>query len=317
MPPKTTSSSEPSSTLSSPRKPPTTAPSSPPSADSPQALDMTLCDEDNALLQEEQKAARENQAIEAKAKAAAARKRKSRAPETAEGRRKKAQQLQGILEATMRFSGILMNKSSILGRVGTALDGKSLAPGEGDKEDIKLEPQPRMLTGGILRDYQLEGLTWMWEIFCQGMSGILADEMGTGKTIQTISLIARIRKENCFGPFLVIVPMSTLPNWMGEFRRWAPSIPVVKYHGSPDRRADMRRTKLHGNFTTLSSGGHKFRRPNERFPVVLTTYEIIMRDRNYLQKIDWDLVVIVGFPAQRFLKTLFSDSNRHRMRDIG
>ena len=51
----------------------------------------------------------------------------------------------------------------------------------------------------------------------QGINGILADEMGLGKTIQAISLMAHLaEKKKVWGPFLVIVPVSTLHNWQNE-----------------------------------------------------------------------------------------------------
>ena len=62
----------------------------------------------------------------------------------------------------------------------------------------------------------------------QGLNGILADEMGLGKTFQTISLLAYLKQfRKVSGPHLVIVPKSTLPNWMSEFKRFCPSIRTV------------------------------------------------------------------------------------------
>ena len=61
---------------------------------------------------------------------------------------------------------------------------------------------------------------------------ILADEMGLGKTIQTIALITYlIEKKRNNGPYLIIVPLSTMSNWMLEFERWAPSVIKIAYKG--------------------------------------------------------------------------------------
>ena len=38
--------------------------------------------------------------------------------------------------------------------------------------------QPKLVTGGKMRDYQLEGLTWLTCLYQIGLNGILADEMG-------------------------------------------------------------------------------------------------------------------------------------------
>ncbi|XP_015748054.1 PREDICTED: chromatin structure-remodeling complex subunit snf21-like [Acropora digitifera] len=96
------------------------------------------------------------------------------------------------------------------------------------QEDIT--EQPSILVGGHLKEYQLRGLEWLVSLHNNALNGILADEMGLGKTIQTIALFAyliEIKKLN--GPFLVIVPLSTLSNWLLEFEKWAPSIIVVSY----------------------------------------------------------------------------------------
>jgi ATP-dependent DNA helicase len=148
--------------------------------------------------------------------------------------------------------------------------------------------QPKMMKGGTMRDYQLEGLTWMFEICAQGMSGILADEMGLGKTIQTISLIALLREqEGYLGPHLIIGPLSTLSNWIDEFEKWVPDIPVVLYHGTPKERETIRKNMLMKNLT----GG----RPTTQFPVVCTSYEIILKDQASLAKINWEFIIIVCY----------------------
>ncbi|KAI6144467.1 P-loop containing nucleoside triphosphate hydrolase protein [Pisolithus tinctorius] len=82
---------------------------------------------------------------------------------------------------------------------------------------------------------------WMVSLDKNGVSGILADEMGLGKTLQTIAFNAHLRE---LGPFLIVCPLSVIHNWIEEFRRFAPSIPVCMYHGSPTDRAELRRTVM-------------------------------------------------------------------------
>lgn len=92
-----------------------------------------------------------------------------------------------------------------------------------------IHKQPALLKGGTLKDYQLKGLQWMVSLFNNSLNGILADEMGLGKTIQTISLLSYIMEmKKISGPFLVVVPLSTLTNWQLEFEKWAPDIKKVK-----------------------------------------------------------------------------------------
>ena len=72
-----------------------------------------------------------------------------------------------------------------------------------------------------MREYQLAGLNWLIRLYDNGINGILADEMGLGKTLQTISLLGYLNEyRGIKGPHLVIVPKSTLGNWMNEFKRW-------------------------------------------------------------------------------------------------
>ncbi|KAF1346543.1 chromatin remodeling complex SWI/SNF component SWI2 [Delphinella strobiligena] len=131
--------------------------------------------------------------------------------------------------------------------------------------------QANMLVGGTLKDYQIKGLQWMISLYNNNLNGILADEMGLGKTIQTISLITYlIEKKRQPGPYLVIVPLSTLTNWNSEFDKWAPSITKIVYKGPPAQRKTQQNQIRYGNFQVL-----------------LTTYEFIIKDRPILSKIKW------------------------------
>ncbi|KAI9152135.1 Lymphoid-specific helicase [Paramyrothecium foliicola] len=272
----TSSASEAESILSK-SKVTTSLPSSPPSADSPsKSADM---DEDT-LEKEEEKARLENTKIEEKRRAELAKKRRKRKAETKAEREAKAHELDELLMKSAAFSDILSKKTQVLGRVGSSLDGKSLG-----EHNLQMASQPKCMVNGTMRDYQLEGLTWMFEICSQGMSGILADEMGLGKTVQTISLIALLREqENYLGPHLIVAPLSTLSNWMEEFEKWTPSIPVTMYHGTKPERDQIFRTKMMRN---LTKG-----RPNDKFPVVCTSYEMVLRDQANLSKINWEFIII-------------------------
>ena len=93
--------------------------------------------------------------------------------------------------------------------------------------------QPGIMFGGKLKPYQIKGLEWLVSLYNNNLNGILADEMGLGKTIQTIALITHlIEKKRNNGPYLIIVPLSTMSNWMLEFDRWAPSVHKFAYKGN-------------------------------------------------------------------------------------
>ncbi|ORZ00685.1 SNF2 family N-terminal domain-domain-containing protein [Syncephalastrum racemosum] len=136
--------------------------------------------------------------------------------------------------------------------------------------------QPSILVGGTLKDYQIKGLQWMVSLYNNHLNGILADEMGLGKTIQTISLITYlIERKYQNGPYLIIVPLSTLTNWTLEFDKWAPTISKIVYKGPPNTRRNMQMDIRRGEFQVL-----------------LTTFEYIIRDRPVLSKVKWLHMII-------------------------
>lgn len=61
-------------------------------------------------------------------------------------------------------------------------------------------------------------------LYENGVNGILADEMGLGKTVQCIAMMAHLVNMGVPGPYLVVAPLSTLPNWQSEFERFAPKV---------------------------------------------------------------------------------------------
>ncbi|KAK7064785.1 chromatin structure-remodeling complex subunit snf21 [Favolaschia claudopus] len=164
----------------------------------------------------------------------------------------------------------------------SAEDAQDTASGKTDYYAIahriqeKITKQPSLLVGGTLKEYQIKGLQWMVSLYNNRLNGILADEMGLGKTIQTISLITfLIEQKRLNGPYLVIVPLSTMTNWSGEFAKWAPSLKVVAYKGNPAQRRALQGELRVGYFHVL-----------------LTTYEYIIKDRPILCKIKWLHMII-------------------------
>ncbi|MFP3987075.1 SNF2-related protein [Streptomyces sp. E11-3] len=87
-----------------------------------------------------------------------------------------------------------------------------------------------------LRDYQLRGLAWLDQMTSLGLGGCLADDMGLGKTVTLIALhLRRARPE----PTLVVCPASLLGNWQREIARFAPGVPVRRYHGTARTLEDL------------------------------------------------------------------------------
>ncbi len=118
-----------------------------------------------------------------------------------------------------------------------------------------------------LRPYQHRGLCWLVEMAASGLGGCLADDMGLGKTVQVIALHLHRRSAGA-GPTLVVCPTSLLGNWERELARFAPDVPVRRFHGG-DRHLDEVAAD----------------------EVVLVTYGVVRRDRDELAGIGWGLVV--------------------------
>ncbi|WP_344864846.1 DEAD/DEAH box helicase [Amycolatopsis ultiminotia] len=161
--------------------------------------------------------------------------------------------------------------------LGVALTGRAEVGGDhvevrtdGWLEDLRArlsaDPEPVPQPAGLaahLRDYQLRGLQWLDTITGPGLGGCLADDMGLGKTITLIAL----HLHRGTGPTLVVCPASLLGTWESEIRRFAPGVPVRRFHGSSRSLAD-----LDGGF-------------------VLTTYGTVRADPAPLAAVAWDLLV--------------------------
>ena len=126
-----------------------------------------------------------------------------------------------------------------------------------------------------LRDYQRHGLTWLADLTGLGLGGCLADDMGLGKTITLIALhLHRLEQQASGGrPTLVVCPASLLGNWQAEIERFAPGVPVRRFHGSARSLEGLSAPAPHG------AG------------FVLTTYGTLRADPDPLIGVDWDLVV--------------------------
>uniref|UniRef100_A0A671KVG6 Chromodomain-helicase-DNA-binding protein 1-like n=1 Tax=Sinocyclocheilus anshuiensis TaxID=1608454 RepID=A0A671KVG6_9TELE len=175
---------------------------------------------------------------------------------------------------------------------------------------VPMKKQPLYIgaDGLELRDYQLEGLNWMAHSWCKGNSCILADEMGLGKTIQTISFLNYLFHEHqLYGPFLLVVPLSTLTSWQREIQLWAPQINFVVYLGDISSR-NMIRT-------------HEWMHPQTKrlkFNVLLTTYEILLKDKSFLGNVSWAFIGVdeahrLKNDDSLLYKTMIEFKSNHRL----
>ncbi|KAH0552980.1 putative DNA helicase ino80, partial [Trichoglossum hirsutum] len=143
--------------------------------------------------------------------------------------------------------------------------------------------QPKMLTAQ-LKEYQLKGLNWLVNLYEQGINGILADEMGLGKTVQSISVMSYLAEtHNIWGPFLVIAPASTLHNWQQEITKFVPELKALPYWGSAKDRKVLRKfwDRKHITYTK-----------DAPFHVLITSYQLVVQDTQYFQKIRWQYMIL-------------------------
>ena len=167
-------------------------------------------------------------------------------------------------------------------------------------EPLKLGPRPRHNGSTIysenaelnanvaqyLRDYQKEGVEWLWNQYANDKGGILGDEMGLGKTVQIAGFLSAVLDksatsddkhrefplpENDCRRALVVVPKSTLDNWKRELSTWGCFKVQEMYGAGRERAFDAAR--------------------NRECEVVLTTYDTVLNNLEDIKKVEWEVSV--------------------------
>lgn len=129
------------------------------------------------------------------------------------------------------------------------------------------------------------------------------------KTLQSISVLVYMHEyQNVDGPHLIVVPKSTLSNWMNEIERWAPKLKVIKFHGNKEDRETI--TK---RFMEPAQNDE-----NRDWNVCVTTYEVCNIDKNVLNKFAWSYLIIdeahrLKNETSSFSKTIRSFETRFRL----
>jgi superfamily II DNA or RNA helicase len=134
-------------------------------------------------------------------------------------------------------------------------------------------PEPHGFVG-TLRPYQRQGFAWMATRAALGLGGILADDMGLGKTVQVLALLAHRHTRGVRAPSLVVCPTSVVANWEAEAQRFAPGLRVHTHHGADRAR------------------GASLEEACRQADVVLTSYNLLVRDADALVAIPWDGLVL-------------------------
>lgn len=135
---------------------------------------------------------------------------------------------------------------------------------------------PPFIKNGQMRSYQVLGLNWLISLYEKGINGILADEMGLGKTLQSISILGYLKHhKNIKGPHVVIVPLTTIDNWMREFARFLPDMRVLRGHCyKPDKPAF---------YEALTA---------QKWDVVVTNYQFFVSEFGKFRKIKYQYVIL-------------------------
>ncbi|XP_052088062.1 SWI/SNF-related matrix-associated actin-dependent regulator of chromatin subfamily A containing DEAD/H box 1A-like isoform X5 [Mytilus californianus] len=164
---------------------------------------------------------------------------------------------------------------------------------EADNDDIQIKKQPGNLNPSYqLKPFQMVGLNWLRIMHTQHLNGILADEMGLGKTIQTIAFLAHLLEEGESGPHVIIVPSSTIDNWLRELHTWCPELKPLIYYGSMDDRRSVRQSLLYDNY--------------DNYNVIITTYNMAtgnVEDRSLFKKLGFHYAI---FDEGHMLKNMSS-----------
>lgn len=124
---------------------------------------------------------------------------------------------------------------------------------------------------GELRSYQQAGFNWLCFLNEHNLNGCLADDMGLGKTVQTLALLQRLKEEGTLGVNLLVVPVSTLPNWQNELKKFCPALTYIDHLG-------QKRTKSEEELKS--------------FDIIITSYHTLRNDIELFQNIEFNYLIL-------------------------
>ncbi|KAK7146250.1 hypothetical protein R3I93_013865 [Phoxinus phoxinus] len=162
---------------------------------------------------------------------------------------------------------------------------------------------PPALLHGSLREYQQVGVEWLANLYRKNLNGILADETGLGKTVQTVAYFAHLAcNQGIWGPHLVVVRTCKLLNWEMEFKRWCPGLKILLYLGS---RRQRRYKRL------------RWCEPNS-FHVCVTSYKLLLKDQSHFMRRRWrhlvlDEVQLIKNMTEKHWETIFNVKSQQRI----
>ncbi|KAF8560206.1 hypothetical protein OG21DRAFT_38190 [Imleria badia] len=153
------------------------------------------------------------------------------------------------------------------------------------KRDLDEQPDLGQSNQLKLMKFQIDGYNWLCDNWWNQQSSILADEMGLGKTVQIVTFLGTMVEKFSAAPALVVVPNSTITNWVREFSRWAPRLRVVPFFGEAKSRDVIMRYELF----------HESKR-EPKYHVLVTTYETVTNPRDFTAIFKsvgrWEILVV-------------------------
>ncbi|TRY58668.1 hypothetical protein DNTS_028447, partial [Danionella cerebrum] len=162
---------------------------------------------------------------------------------------------------------------------------------------------PPALLHGSLREYQQVGVEWLASLHRKNLNGILADESGLGKTVQTVAYCAHLAcNQGIWGPHLVVVRTCKLLNWETEFKRWCPGLKLLLYLGSRKQRRCKRL---------------RWCEPNS-FHICVTSYKLLLKDHHHFLRQRWRLLVLdevqlIKNMSEKHWETIFNIKSHQRI----
>uniref|UniRef100_A0A8C8GQT5 E1A-binding protein p400 n=1 Tax=Oncorhynchus tshawytscha TaxID=74940 RepID=A0A8C8GQT5_ONCTS len=163
--------------------------------------------------------------------------------------------------------------------------------------------QAPFLLHGSLREYQQIGVDWLASLHKKHLNGILADETGLGKTVQTVAYLAHLAcQEGIWGPHLVVVRTCKILSWEMEFKRWCPGLKILLYLGNRQERRAKRMWWAETN----------------SFHVCVTSYKLLLKDQSHFLRRRWkhlvlDEVQLIKNMSEKHWETIFALKSQQRI----
>jgi SNF2 family DNA or RNA helicase len=165
-----------------------------------------------------------------------------------------------------------------------------------DFKEIKKHALPKNFKGK-LRGYQISGYNWLNFLREYGFNGCLADDMGLGKTVQTLALLQKVKENNDLGTSLLIVPVSTIPNWENEIERFTPLLKHIRHSGI-ERNKDLDYLN--------------------KFDLIIMSYHTMRNDIELLHKMELDYIILdesqyIKNSTSQSFKTVRTLKSKHKL----